>query len=166
MVPLSRRNGPEMTFCPTVLPPYTANYQTNIVCNTIIVPNATTVLLGGLITERDNKSKTGLPIVVRIPLIKYLFGNTSKTKERRELLIFVKPQIMPSGDSYVQQQMEIEKQAESYPKTRAFADPGDPAPAMRTAVDGVPRALPVSDDEAPARPRVDLNNRFTPTKPR
>ena len=25
--------------CPTVLPPYTANYQTNIVCNTIIFPN-------------------------------------------------------------------------------------------------------------------------------
>ncbi|MCE9518559.1 MAG: hypothetical protein K8R87_03180 [Verrucomicrobia bacterium] len=142
------------------------NLSTQELKNTIIVPNATTVLLGGLITERDNKSKTGLPIVVRIPLIKYLFGNTSKTKERRELLIFVKPQIMPSGDSYVQQQMEIEKQAESYPKTRAFADPGNAAPEMRIPIEGIPRAQAVSDDDPPStKSRVDLNNRFTPARP-
>lgn len=143
------------------------NLSTQELKNTIIVPNNTAVLLGGLITERDNKTKTGLPIVVRIPLIKYLFGNTSKTKERRELLIIVKPQIIPSGDSYVQQQMDIEKQAQSYPKTRAFADPGDAAPEMRTPIDAIPRALPVSDDDPPpVKSRVDLNNRFTPARPR
>lgn len=142
------------------------NLSTQELKNTIIVPNATTVLLGGLISERDNKTKTGLPIIVRIPLIKYLFGNNTKLKERRELLIFVKPQIMSTGESYAQQQMEIEKQAESYPKTRVFADPGDPAPQMRVSEEGVPRALPVSDDDPPAKPRVDLNNRFTPPKSR
>ena len=140
------------------------NLSTQELKNTIIVPNGTTVFLGGLISERDNKSKTGLPILVRIPLIKHLFGNTSKNKERRELLIMVKPQILSSGDAYVQEQLDIEKQAQSYPKTRLFADPGDPAPPIRTENGPVPRALPVSDDDAPTNSRIDLNNRFTPAK--
>jgi general secretion pathway protein D len=142
------------------------NLSTQELKNTIIIPNATTVLLGGLISERDNRTKTGLPVIVRIPLIKYLFGNTTKLKERRELLIFVKPQIMPSGDAFVQQQMEIERKAESYPRTRNFADPGDPAPEMRISDEDVPKALPVADDDPPAKQRVDLNNRFTPAKSR
>jgi general secretion pathway protein D len=142
------------------------NLSTQELKNTIIVPNATTVLLGGLISERDNKTNTGLPIIVRIPLIKYLFGNTTKLKERRELLVMVKPQIIPSGDAYVQEQMDIEKQAQSYPKARVFAEPGDPAPQMRVGSENVPRALPVSDDDTASKPRVDLNSRFTPPKSR
>lgn len=138
------------------------NLSTQELKNTIIVPNGTTILLGGLISERDNRTKTGLPILVRIPLIKYLFGNNTKLKERRELLIFVKPQIMPSGDSYVQEQMEIEKLNESYPKTREFADPGSPAPEIRQDDSRVPRALPVIDDDPPSKTRINLNNRFTP----
>ncbi|MEI6536664.1 MAG: hypothetical protein WCN98_15065, partial [Verrucomicrobiaceae bacterium] len=143
------------------------NLSTQLLKNTIIVPNSTTVLLGGLISERNNKTDTGLPLIVRIPLIKYLFGNTTKLKERRELLIMVKPQIIASGDSYVQEQMEIEKQAQSYPKTRIFSDPGDPAPSMRTGDEpNIPRALPVSNDYEPVKNHTELNNRFTPAKPR
>jgi type II secretory pathway component GspD/PulD (secretin) len=140
------------------------NLSTQELKNTIIVPNGTTVLLGGLITERDNKTKTGLPIIIHIPLIKYLFGNDTKLKERRELLIMVKPQILPSGDAYVQQQLEIEKQNESYPKTRVFSDPGSPEPEIRSEHLYVPRALPVEDDPPSKQPRVNLNNRFTPGK--
>ena len=133
------------------------NLSTQSLKNTIIVPNGSTVLLGGLITERDNKTKNGLPFLVRIPVIKYLFGSSTKTKERRELLIFVQPRILASGEDHVESQLDIVKQTESYPKTRTFADPGDAVKVQPT----VPRALPVQEDEPEATTRINLNSRFT-----
>lgn len=60
----------------------------------ITVPNKSTIVLGGLITERRNDTKIGLPVLVHVPLLKHLFGNNSKEKNRQELLIFIQPHIV------------------------------------------------------------------------
>lgn len=62
-----------------------------------MVKNNATVLLGGLITETVDKQRSGIPILKDIPLIKYLASSTKNIKDRRELLIFIQPQII-SGD--------------------------------------------------------------------
>lgn len=75
--------------------------------NSLIVPDRATAMLGGLITERDTKNKAGLPFLVRIPVIKHLFGSTNTTKERRELMIFVQPRILEDESSHLLEQAKM-----------------------------------------------------------
>ncbi len=61
---------------------------------TVIVPNKSTVLLGGLISEDHSSGQTGLPFLTRIPLVKHLTGSTERATSRQELLIFIQPHIV------------------------------------------------------------------------
>ena len=63
---------------------------------TVTVKNGTTIVLGGLITESQGKDRRGVPILSRIPVIKYLFGVHEKNIDREELLIFIQPNIVGS----------------------------------------------------------------------
>ncbi len=65
----------------------------------VMVNNGETVVLGGVFeqTKTDNVSK--VPLLGDVPLLGYLFRNTSKTDAKRELLIFVTPQILKSGST-------------------------------------------------------------------
>jgi general secretion pathway protein D len=64
--------------------------------SSIAVASGQTVLLAGLISERADKQRTGLPIVDQLPLGDML-GNTNRTKQRTELIIFIRPQIIRDG---------------------------------------------------------------------
>jgi type II secretory pathway component GspD/PulD (secretin) len=96
--------------------------------NALIVPDRTTVMLGGLITERDGNSKNGLPFLIRVPILKHLFGNTDKKKERRELMIFVQPRILPDGASHVEEQGDWAEKTQTYDPAVRFATPQDTVP--------------------------------------
>ncbi|MEN3940808.1 secretin N-terminal domain-containing protein [Prosthecobacter sp. SYSU 5D2] len=65
--------------------------------NTVVMcKNNSTVLLGGLIRESQEKNNVNVPFLANIPLLKYLTGSTSDDKDRRELLIFIQPRIVES----------------------------------------------------------------------
>jgi general secretion pathway protein D len=64
--------------------------------SSIAVASGQTVLLAGLISERADKARTGLPLIDQIPLGD-LLGNTNRTKQRTELIIFIRPQIIRDG---------------------------------------------------------------------
>jgi type IV pilus assembly protein PilQ len=63
----------------------------------VMVNNGETVVLGGVFeqTKRDDASK--VPLLGDIPLLGYLFRTTSRSETKRELLIFVTPQILRDG---------------------------------------------------------------------
>lgn len=63
---------------------------------TVTVPNRHTVVLGGLITEEETITRTGLPWLSSIPVIGYAFGQKSKQITRRELIIMIQPFIISS----------------------------------------------------------------------
>lgn len=65
----------------------------------ITVKSGQTVVLGGLITEKEGNNGSGVILLRRIPIIKHLFGTTQKSKDREELLIFIQPQIIKPTDS-------------------------------------------------------------------
>jgi type II secretory pathway component GspD/PulD (secretin) len=44
-------------------------------------------------------SKVGIPILVDLPLIGKLFGQTTTREEKRDLLILVTPHIIDEGES-------------------------------------------------------------------
>jgi general secretion pathway protein D len=64
--------------------------------SSIAVASGQTVLLAGLISERTDKARTGLPIIDQLPLGD-LLGNTTRARTRTELIIFIRPQIIRDG---------------------------------------------------------------------
>ena len=56
-------------------------------------PNCSTIVLGGLIMDDKSRDVNGIPILGRIPLIGGLFRNTSKMKNRQELIILMRPEV-------------------------------------------------------------------------
>lgn len=63
--------------------------------NSIIkVRNEEMVLLGGLERNMSSRTSRGLPFIARIPVLRWLFGSTSKNKSMQKLNIFIKPTII------------------------------------------------------------------------
>jgi general secretion pathway protein D len=62
--------------------------------STIAVMSGQTVLLAGLISERHNGVRTGIPILDQLPGVGDLFAHTNHTVRRTELIIFIRPQII------------------------------------------------------------------------
>jgi general secretion pathway protein D len=65
--------------------------------SSIAVASGQTVLLAGLISERSDTSHTGLPLIDQLGAVGKLFGGNTKTGQRTELIIFIRPQIIRDG---------------------------------------------------------------------
>jgi type II secretory pathway component GspD/PulD (secretin) len=63
----------------------------------LLVPDGQTVVIGGLTQTTVQLTKSGLPLLVDLPLIGRLFGVTSRTETRRDLLILITPHIIDEG---------------------------------------------------------------------
>ena len=61
--------------------------------STIRVKDGETVVLGGLSRESTGSSTSGLPVVSRIPVLKWLFGTNTREKQKNSLLIYITPTI-------------------------------------------------------------------------
>ena len=67
----------------------TSNAETNVV-----VENGQTAVIGGLTTEDELKTVIGVPILKDIPLIGKLFSYEKNDTQKRDLVIFVTPEIV------------------------------------------------------------------------
>jgi type II secretion system protein D len=65
---------------------------------TVIVPDRATILLGGLVTQQDNKNVAGVPFLSTIPLMGNLFKSTSDITDRQELVVMIQPSVVQSND--------------------------------------------------------------------
>lgn len=64
---------------------------TEQITTSVTIPNRTTIVLGGLITENEQEVTEGVPLVSRIPLVGHAFKHTRTEKTRKELIIFIQP---------------------------------------------------------------------------
>ncbi len=60
----------------------------------IRLKNQEMVILGGLEQNRNDRSNSGVPILARIPVIKWFFSNTEVDKSQSQLTIFIRPTII------------------------------------------------------------------------
>ncbi|TFF36229.1 general secretion pathway protein GspD [Mucilaginibacter psychrotolerans] len=60
----------------------------------IRVHNEDMIVLGGIERTEDADSSSGVPLLSRIPLLKYLFSSRTKTKAKVVTLVFIKPTII------------------------------------------------------------------------
>lgn len=57
----------------------------------VAVQSGETIVLGGLIQDNDGRNNQGIPGLRNLPVAGLLFGNTTKTSRRTELLVLITP---------------------------------------------------------------------------
>ena len=67
--------------------------DTKYIRTNVSAQNGSTIILGGLIEDQKQKNYTGMPYLSRIPLVGALFRGTASSKQRRELIILMCPQV-------------------------------------------------------------------------
>jgi type IV pilus assembly protein PilQ len=60
----------------------------------VLVRDGQTTVIGGIFIEDERDAQSGVPILMDIPVLGHLFKSTTKTRDRRELLIFITPRIV------------------------------------------------------------------------
>ncbi|MEX1045475.1 MAG: secretin N-terminal domain-containing protein [Chthoniobacterales bacterium] len=92
---------------------------------TVTVPNGGTVVLGGLIVERMDAGDSGIPFLMRIPVLGYLFKQTSRKVQRQELLILLQPTVVENDAELAQASWQ--ERYRSKIGDEAYADAAPPA---------------------------------------
>lgn len=68
------------------------------ISSSIAVRSGATVMLGGLIREDAERGRSGIPIFSQIPVVGWLFGRSSSTRSRTELLVLITPRVVGESD--------------------------------------------------------------------
>jgi general secretion pathway protein D len=75
----------------------------------MVVKDNQTLVVGGLILEKRDGTREGLPILSRIPVLGYLFGSTKSQVTKTELVLLISPRVINSieeGDVLTEQVKE------------------------------------------------------------
>ncbi|MEW9573412.1 type II secretion system secretin GspD [Rhodanobacter sp. Si-c] len=64
----------------------------------VAVQSGQTVLLGGLIQDEQDNTDTGIPWLNRIPILGRLFGSTSRSRNRTELIVLITPRVIRNSE--------------------------------------------------------------------
>jgi type IV pilus assembly protein PilQ len=60
----------------------------------VLVENGGTVVIGGIFEENDRTDVTKVPLLGDIPILGFLFKNTTSTTSKTELLVFITPRVL------------------------------------------------------------------------
>lgn len=61
---------------------------------TVLIPDGETAVIGGLLKVKTTKDRKKVPGLGDVPVLGWLFKNTTKTKNNNELMIFITPRIL------------------------------------------------------------------------
>jgi type IV pilus assembly protein PilQ len=70
----------------------------NEIESTVVINDGDTIVIGGITRSEDDLAVSGLPWLQKIPVLGWLFKTENVTKNKRQLLIFVTPKILKSGN--------------------------------------------------------------------
>jgi general secretion pathway protein D len=83
-------------------------FDQNSAQTTVSVRDGTTVIIGGLIRDMSDDTVQKVPILGDLPIVGKLFSNITKTKQKRELMIFLTPYVAYSV-AQLEEITELEK---------------------------------------------------------
>jgi type IV pilus assembly protein PilQ len=63
----------------------------------VLVKDGETLVIGGIYETENDLTEQGIPWLMRVPVLQWLFKNYEKDYYKRELLIFITPSIMVMG---------------------------------------------------------------------
>ncbi len=121
-----------------------------VIETSVIVDDGAILVLGGLIDDEYQESEQRVPLLGRIPLLGALFRGVNRTKNKTNLMVFIKPKILRDG---------VQTTIETNAKYNYMRD------AQREGFNGrTPRDLPVLppiDTRPPAAAPIDLRDSET-----
>jgi general secretion pathway protein D len=97
----------------------------------VVVKDNQTVVIGGLMSERDEENITKVPILGDIPFLGYLFKQRTVTKNKTNLLVFLTPHMVREAEGLAR--LTSEKRKELATATKQYA-PGELLVKFREAV--------------------------------
>lgn len=82
-------------------------FQQRKFSTTVTVPDRQVIALGGLIQDQSKLTNSGVPKVKDIPVVGKLFGKTTSSRGRTELLVIVSPTVVRDGASALAASQEL-----------------------------------------------------------
>jgi type II secretion system protein D len=99
----------------------------------VTVPDKSTIVIGGLISDNTERDTSGLPFLSDIPVLGYLFKDTKKTKTRTELIIMIQPTVVDTeADQVVVNEAEKARTILGKEAEESAAPPPPPVAAVVT----------------------------------
>jgi len=115
----------------------------NEITTNLVAQDGETIVIGGLVNETTNSSRSGIPGLSKIPVLGYLFGTTTDTLDRQELVILLTPRV-------VRNQAEAKKMTSDY--YELFKNVG-----KEINIEKHKKTVPVKDQGADKQSQTDTN---------
>lgn len=130
--------------------------------STVLVEDGSIIMLGGLMQDRYASSVDKVPLLGDIPVMGNLFKSENRTREKTNLMVFLRPVVMRDAQS------SINYSQGRYQEISALQEQVQPPPSMLLRnVDGAPTSpglLPAMPNAAPA-PAVPAAAEPVPARP-
>ncbi|MDB5967687.1 MAG: gspD [Hydrocarboniphaga sp.] len=144
--------------------------------NTVTVEDGQILVLGGLIDDSLNDSRSGVPFISDIPLLGSLFKYRSVQRTKRNLMVFIRPAIVRTqaqGDYYTRRKYDSAREAQLNGTAGSIPLIGGTRPVMpgfdTAARDHMPASVPppgaLPGAAPPATPDSEPINVPTTTRP-
>jgi general secretion pathway protein D len=75
----------------------------------VAVRDRETIMLGGFISSDRRKDKSGIPFLKDLPLLGFLFRGSSSSDNRRELIVLIRPTVLPTPGEAAQIAKEMKQ---------------------------------------------------------
>ncbi len=76
---------------PGVPPP---KREDKVRADSVTVPSDTTIVVGGLVFDSSTETRSGIPLLMDIPVIGFMFSDTRKNSRKTLLYVFMTPKVM------------------------------------------------------------------------
>ena len=68
------------------------------VTTTLTVKHGQTIVIGGLIRDKEEEDISGVPCLIDVPVVRYMFGLSKKKSEKIELIVLITPRVVADLD--------------------------------------------------------------------
>ena len=92
----------------------------------LFVRDGQTTVIGGLIDHETQRTRSGIPFLVSIPVLGALFGTTHNTTSNSELFLFLTPHVVTSDEDLEDLRESIERRLEHLPGELKKGRPFEP----------------------------------------
>ena len=65
---------------------------------TLTVKHGQTIVIGGLIKDKEEEDISGVPCLIDVPVVRYLFGQENKITKKVELIVLITPRVVADLD--------------------------------------------------------------------
>jgi general secretion pathway protein D len=107
-------------------------------------------ILGGMMEDQRTKALSGIPGLAQIPILKYLFGQTTQDHSESEIVFAIVPHIIRGTDVNEFNQRPIDIGTANTIELRHMSRPATTTPASNTPAGQIPSVVPLPQNQTPA----------------